>query len=196
MPVNHRPVSMPWPMRTPMGRLSRPPSVSRSAGFTLTEIMIVVSIVGLLSTMALPQVAKARKRAQAVATVNDLRIFEDALNLYAMERGNFPLRGFPDNDFRLGEFPSPLDSYIDQKYWLNGAPCGGVYYWSGVPHEVPREGNGPPCPRFAIEIWSISPEMLTLIAEQIEGPNAPGGWKARTADMDGVLVYFLNPYTP
>ena len=47
-------------------------SQSRS-GFNLMEIMIVVSIIGLLATVAVPNYLRARKRAQAGQILSDLK---------------------------------------------------------------------------------------------------------------------------
>lgn len=63
---------------------------NKRQGFTLVEIMIVVAIIGLLAAIAMPSFAKARRNAQVAAQMNDLRILEDAFQLYAMENKGFP----------------------------------------------------------------------------------------------------------
>jgi prepilin-type N-terminal cleavage/methylation domain-containing protein len=57
----------------------------RSGGFTLVEIMIVVSIISLLATIAIPGFMRARKRSQATMVKNDLRLIDSAVSQYAME---------------------------------------------------------------------------------------------------------------
>lgn len=54
-------------------------------GFTLVEIMIVVSIIFLLAAIAIPNFMRARKRTQATRILEDLRVLDNALDLYAME---------------------------------------------------------------------------------------------------------------
>src|SRR6187397_971710 len=54
-------------------------------GFTLVEIMIVVAIVALLAAIAVPNFLRARKRAQATRIMDDLRLIDGALDLYAVE---------------------------------------------------------------------------------------------------------------
>jgi prepilin-type N-terminal cleavage/methylation domain-containing protein len=56
-----------------------------SLGFTLVEIMIVVAIIALTAAIALPNYFRARKRAQATRMVDDLRLIDGALDLYATE---------------------------------------------------------------------------------------------------------------
>lgn len=53
--------------------------------FTLVEIMIVVAIVALLATIAVPNFLRARKRAQATRMLNDMRVVDYALDRWALE---------------------------------------------------------------------------------------------------------------
>jgi prepilin-type N-terminal cleavage/methylation domain-containing protein len=57
----------------------------RRGGFTLVEIMIVVAIIALLASIAMPGFLRARKRAQASRIINDLRLLEGAVDQYALE---------------------------------------------------------------------------------------------------------------
>lgn len=54
------------------------------AGFTLVEIMIVVSIISLLSAIAVPGFLRARKRSQATRILEDLRLLDAAVDQYAL----------------------------------------------------------------------------------------------------------------
>lgn len=54
-------------------------------GFTLVEIMIVVAIVALLASIAVPGFLRARKRSQATRVINDLRHLDAAVDQYALE---------------------------------------------------------------------------------------------------------------
>jgi prepilin-type N-terminal cleavage/methylation domain-containing protein len=60
-------------------------SKQNARGFTLVEIMIVVAIIALLASIAVPGFLRARKRAQASRVVNDLRLIDDAVDQYAIE---------------------------------------------------------------------------------------------------------------
>jgi prepilin-type N-terminal cleavage/methylation domain-containing protein len=53
--------------------------------FTLVEIMIVVAIIALLASIAVPGFLRARKRSQAARILNDLRIIDGAVDMYAIE---------------------------------------------------------------------------------------------------------------
>jgi prepilin-type N-terminal cleavage/methylation domain-containing protein len=56
-----------------------------TGAFTLVEIMIVVAIIALLATIALPGFLRARKRSEASDILNDLRLIDAAVDQYAIE---------------------------------------------------------------------------------------------------------------
>lgn len=53
--------------------------------FTLVEIMIVVAIIAVLAAIAVPGFLRARKRSQASRVLNDLRLIDNACDMYAIE---------------------------------------------------------------------------------------------------------------
>ncbi len=54
-------------------------------GFTIVEIMIVVSIIALLAAIAIPNFVRARKRSQAASILVTFRTIDDAKAQYALE---------------------------------------------------------------------------------------------------------------
>jgi prepilin-type N-terminal cleavage/methylation domain-containing protein len=58
---------------------------SSRGAFTLVEIMIVVAIIALLASIAVPNFLRARKRSQATRILEDLRVLDNATDEYAIE---------------------------------------------------------------------------------------------------------------
>src|SRR3954467_5494354 len=77
---------------------------SRRSGFTLVEIMIVVAIIALLAAIAVPSFLRARKRSQATATLETLRLLDGAKDQYAIENGK--------GDLLLVPGPDDLKAYV------------------------------------------------------------------------------------
>lgn len=62
----------------------------RSRAFTLVEIMIIVALISMLAAIGVPNFLRARKRAQATRILDDLRLIDGALDLYATEYSKGP----------------------------------------------------------------------------------------------------------
>ncbi len=94
-------------------------------GFTVIEIMIVVTIIGLLATLAVPHFRKIRRRAQDAAFINNLRILSDSVfEQYAIEHGGYPADAPP------GVIPAGVEPYMARRVdWENGTPIGGQWNW-------------------------------------------------------------------
>jgi type IV pilus assembly protein PilA len=60
---------------------------NKNKGFTLVEIMIVVVIIGLLASMAIPAFQKVRTNSQDKAILNNARQLSAASDQYYLENG-------------------------------------------------------------------------------------------------------------
>jgi type IV pilus assembly protein PilA len=60
---------------------------TKNKGFTLVEIMIVVVIIGLLASMAIPAFQKVRTSSQDKAVLNNARQLSAASDQYYLENG-------------------------------------------------------------------------------------------------------------
>lgn len=72
---------------------------SKARGFSLIELIIVIAIVGLLATMAIPEMDKAIDRSKSVACMGSLRQIGVAVTSYVSDNnGKYPsIETNPDN---------------------------------------------------------------------------------------------------
>ncbi|HXS77663.1 MAG TPA: type II secretion system protein [Terracidiphilus sp.] len=60
------------------------------AGFTLMELMIVMMIIGVLTTLAIPSFVGAIRNAREAVLKEDLRIMRSAIDSYTMDKQKAP----------------------------------------------------------------------------------------------------------
>lgn len=104
----------------------------RKQGMTLVEIVITMSIIGLLATFLLPAIRHALRQRENLNAVNQLRSALSAFELYATEKGNYP----PDKN--PSQTPPEMQDYyfpyfgID--WWADETPLGGTWDWDNGYH--------------------------------------------------------------
>lgn len=86
--------------------------------FTLVELLVVVSIIGVLMAMLLPAMGKAREKAQAVTCLSNLRQIGQGTNNY-----------LTDNRFHFPIINTTTIGYT-QMAWLGKAGLGGYAAWN------------------------------------------------------------------
>ena len=80
-------------------------------GFTLVELLVVVLIIGILSSVALPQYTKAVKKAKGVKFMTATKALADAMNMAYLEDGSYR-RSFARSTY-VGNYGSPDDFDIE-----------------------------------------------------------------------------------
>jgi type II secretory pathway pseudopilin PulG len=106
--------------------------ISRKSGFTLLEITIIVTLLGLLAVIAIPNFMKARDRAQTNACINNLRQINDVKQQWALETHQ-----------SLAAVPAPGDvaAYMRSQR-LPACPASGNYLILAVSEAPACDKNG------------------------------------------------------
>ena len=63
---------------------------TREAGWTLIELMVVMSLIGVLATLALAQYRNSVQAAKEAVLKADLFLMRDAINQYYADKGTYP----------------------------------------------------------------------------------------------------------
>lgn len=108
----------------------------RRAAFTLIELMIVVTIVGLIARIAIPRVSQMRLRARAAHIVADMEVIRHAAFTVAADSGVWPEAA------GHGTIPPVLVPYLPPSLSFTPEP-GVVYDWrlTGMPNGDPNQAT-------------------------------------------------------
>ena len=106
-------------------------SCSDRAAYTLVEIAVVVTIIGILATLAVPYFKRVKESAIISTLENDLRIFSQEFMQYELNFGTYPDTSTP------GTYPNGMADRISST-WIQSSVIGGTYRWV----HASNNGNG------------------------------------------------------
>jgi len=78
------------PAIRPMGKRCPGSCVQNPKGLTLIELMIVVVIIGILSSIAIPTYLNSREKAKTAAAVAEIKLVEKKIQIYNIDYESYP----------------------------------------------------------------------------------------------------------
>ena len=101
---------------TGKGRESSRQAALRAAGFTLLELMIVISIIIILAAITLPQYQKTIMHTRETVLRDDLRKMRSLIDQFAADKGRLP-QSLDDLATEGYMREVPVDPFTGQKDW-------------------------------------------------------------------------------
>ena len=106
----------------------------QSKAFTMVELVVVITVIGILAVLVAPKFASARSDAVITATSEDLGAITDALSMYMAKNGSYP------RDVVRMRVVNDLTPYFkNDNPFAKPAPIGGVYDYEGPPNWNPPQ---------------------------------------------------------
>lgn len=84
------------------------------SGFSIIELMVVVTTIGILALLGIPGIRVAADRTEATATANDIRVFTEAVEFYSASEGDYPA------SMSYNRMPDAIAIYLPP-LWKNGS---------------------------------------------------------------------------
>lgn len=127
------------------------------AGFTLLELAVVVTIIGVLSAIALPAYQRIQRNTRLGALINDYRVFAGAFQQYSAVNAAWPAYGGP-----TGDFPQGMEPYLRTTNWNQSTVFGGHYNWD---RDITHNGRKV---KAAIAIYAAEGRPLTMTESEMQ----------------------------
>jgi hypothetical protein len=162
--------------------------VTNEAGFSLIDMLFVVALIGLLSTLAIPGLMRARGAAQSASALGTLRVVSSAQLSFAITCG----LGFYSPDFPTLAVkpPAAVDAFLPQELASGPTFVKAGYNFSmagtslaGAPATCNGLGAGQSAPGYAV----VADQLDAAGQGRFFGSNADGIIYEDTASLGGTM---------
>ncbi len=85
-------------------------------GFTLLELLVVVSIIGILAAIALPNYQRAKAKAELTQVISVVKPYAEAQERYFLANGTYATSS-TNLDVKVSAHPG-IACYLQQKFWI------------------------------------------------------------------------------
>jgi type IV pilus assembly protein PilA len=135
-----------------------------SRGFSLIELMMVVTVIGIVSSIAIPSLVRYRELAQVRAVASNMKTFAQGFETYRASLGGYPPDWHLDGPYHL---PPRMEDFIPGDIWAAKTPLGGNYNWEG-PNNYPYAG-------ISIYQVSASSDLIDLLDDMLDDGDTSQG---------------------
>lgn len=130
-------------------------------GMTLVEVLITVSIIGMLAAVLIPAVIVVQRGKQNAECARKLRVAAEAFELYAAETGAFPPDQNCPGDTTVPDMEAYYFPYFKIDWWGDATELGGRWDWDVGYHGFAQ----------SVSIWcpTVSAEQLLELDRMVDG---------------------------
>jgi type IV pilus assembly protein PilA len=161
---------------------------SNQRGFTLIDMLFVIALIGLLSSLAIPFLSRARGKAQSTAALGALRVINSAQLSFALTCGlgfyapDLPALGTPPPSSTAGFLPGEMTTGVTvmksgYSFGLAATPLGGA----------PASCNGVAAGLTSVGYVAVGDPLDPTLTPLYFATNAEGVLYAHTASLNGVM---------
>ncbi|MBX4191243.1 MAG: type II secretion system GspH family protein [Candidatus Doudnabacteria bacterium] len=152
-------------------------TTKRSLGFTMIELLVVISIISLLSSMAVSATRRTRGRARDIQRLENIKALQNVLELYYADNGSYPKTFEPGEDvypqtvcggFMTNYIPGVVPKYIAK------LPTDPILKCSGVTHGFTYASDGKDYKLITHHEGYYKTEIQWIDPAQDNGQTGPG----------------------